>query len=90
MADNDDRHQMPPPQPEERDHWLKVLFRMLPMWLRLTVAAIVAIFLIALPLLILFRPWEADREPPAGLSSPPQQPPLEEPAPSPPPPPIDF
>lgn len=74
-----------PPAPEPEDHWLKLLFRRLPLWVRLTVVALITVFLIALPLLILFGP----RAQPAATEPAPLAPAetaIEEPAPSAPPP----
>ena len=47
-------------------HWFKAGLRWLPMPVRLALIALVAAFLIALPLLIIFGPWELRDEPPVG------------------------
>ncbi len=62
------------PGDEAQDHWLKVLFRRLPLGVRLAFVAAVALVLIALPLLILFRSLETqDSAGPAPAPAPIEQ-----------------
>ncbi len=56
----------PEPDVEVRDHWFKVFFRRLPLSVRLVTIGLIGVFLVALPLLIVFLPWELRREPPEG------------------------